>query len=212
MSDTTQFFTEDEIDALQELMNIAFGQAAAELAEIIDISVKLSFPKLETVKVCDLPCKIADDTNNMSRFNIIEQVFRGKAGGIAYLLFPAGSEKDFISMFHMDGEENVNDIVMDVEREVLSEVGNILIGACVSKIFDLLQTSVVYAPPVTMIGHSFEEQFFKGRFSDNDFAIMLKTNFCLSEKKIEGFLFLVNSHSSVEPLKQALANLFESYE
>ena len=55
MFNRSSYFSEEEIDALQELMNIAFGQAAAELAEIIDISVVLSFPKLETVKIEALP-------------------------------------------------------------------------------------------------------------------------------------------------------------
>lgn len=216
MTKNANFFTEDETDALQELMNIAFGQAAAELAEIIDISVKLSFPKLEVVQISALPRFISGDIHGSEqcriKYNIIEQTFRGNTGGVAFLIFPHGSEKEFVSLFHADDGEGDHELFIDVEREVLSEVGNILIGACVSKIFDLLKTPVTYLPPHTVIGQQFEDKFFIGRFSGDDFAIMLKTSFSLSEKSVEGFLFLVSCQSSVEPLKQALSDLFESYE
>ncbi len=164
-------------------MNIAFGQAAAELAEVIDISVTLSFPKLNIVKVCDLLTHISNDVHYVNKCNLVEQRFNGKAGGVAYLIFPPDTEKEFVSMFHMDEDDNDHEVFIDVEREVLSEVGNILIGACISKIFDLLKTSVTYAPPHTMIGHKFEDHLLKGCFTGDDYAIMLNTGFSLSEKK-----------------------------
>jgi len=212
MFNRSSYFSEEEIDALQELMNIAFGQAAAELAEIIDISVVLSFPKLETVKIEALPDFISNDISHHSLCNIVEQTFTGEAGGVAFLIFPDGSEKDFLTLFHLDKEECELELFTDAEREILAEVGNILIGACVSKIFDLLDSPVTYTPPHATIGTEFDKKFLKGRFSGDDFAIMLKTNFLLSENSIEGFLFLVYDQSSVEPIKQAIADLFESYE
>jgi len=212
LTDTEKFFTEEEIDALQELMNIAFGQAAAELAEIINISVELSFPDLKAVKVSELPEFIKNNIDNFTKCNIVEQSFRGAAAGVAYLFFPAGSEKEFVSLFHHDGDSADYDLLIDIEREVLSEVGNILIGACVSKIFDLLKTPVTYTPPHTVLGQRFEDHFIKGRFADKDFAIMLKTNFSLSERSVSGYLFLINCQSAVKPLKESLAKLFESYE
>lgn len=207
----TEFFTFNEKDALQELMNIAFGQAAAELAEVIDVSVELSFPKLETVSVSELPFTISENTNKLTRFNIIEQAYKGPSNGVAYLIFPYGTEREFISLFHVE-EDEIGGMFIDIQRDVLSEVGNILIGACVSKIFDLLKTPVVYMPPHTSIGMQFQESVFKGRFTSNDFAIMLETSFCLSEKCVQGYLFLVNSEDSVGPLKKALADFMESYE
>jgi chemotaxis protein CheC len=210
MSDKA-FFSAEETDVLQELMNIAFGQAAAELAEVIDVSVMLSFPKLETVSVQKLPSAISENTNKLLKFNIIEQAYKGASNGVAYLIFPYGTEREFISLFHMD-ESETDGMFIDIQREVLSEVGNILIGACVSKIFDLLKTPVVYTPPHTSIGLKFEESVFKGRFKGEDFAIMLETSFCLSEKCVQGYLFLVNCEESVAPLKKALAEFMESYQ
>ncbi|PLX71718.1 MAG: chemotaxis protein CheC [Denitrovibrio sp.] len=211
MSNKSSFFTEDETDALQELMNIAFGKAAAELAEIIDISVVLSFPKLETVKIQELPDFISGDLSINTKCNIVEQTYKGEAGGVAFLIFPFGSESDFLSLFHLDEEDEL-ELFADADREILAEVGNILIGACVSKLFDLLKSPVIYTPPHAIIGQEFGDKFFKGRFSGDDCAIILKTSFFLSEKSVEGFLFLVNNQSSVGPIKHALAKLFESYE
>jgi len=211
MPDKTNFFEEDEIDALQEIMNIAFGQAAAELAEVIDISVDLSFPKMGMVSVDKLPEYINENIQSLEKCNMVEQSYKGSARGVAYLIFPHGTEKDFISLFHME-EVGTNELFVDVEREVISEVGNILIGACVSKIFDLLKSTVIYAPPHTIIGSTFQRQFICERFKEGDYAIMLNTTFSLSEKTIEGYLFLINCQTSITPLKKALQELFESYE
>jgi chemotaxis protein CheC len=211
-SSKSNFFNEEEIDALQELMNIAFGQAAAELAEVIDISVELSFPKLNVVKVSELSDMILKNIGVNSRLNSVEQAYKGDASGLALLIFPFGTEKEFVSLFYADEEEAETDIFADVEREVLAEVGNILIGACVSKIFDLLDTPVTYTPPHTAIGKELITDHLVGCFSKKDYAIMLNTKFSLSEKTIEGCLFLINCNKSIEPLKEALAKLFESYE
>ena len=43
-------FSEEEKDILQEIMNIAFGNATADLAEVIDIYVLLSVPDIKVIR------------------------------------------------------------------------------------------------------------------------------------------------------------------
>jgi chemotaxis protein CheC len=204
-------FDELEIDALQELMNIAFGQAASELSEVIDIKVHLSFPKLNIVNIEDLPDFINGNSCNYKSYGIVEQPYKGKISGVSFLLFPKGTEKDFLHIFHGDAFDNNLDILSETEKEVLSEVGNILISACVSKLFDILDSSVTYMPPVTALDKAFSKEFIKGKFEDNDFSISLETSFSLGDKNIKGFLFLINHESSAAPIKEALSKIFKEY-
>ncbi len=47
-------FSEDQRDALQELTNIAMGQAGASLATLRDTFVDLSIPRIRVVEVIEL--------------------------------------------------------------------------------------------------------------------------------------------------------------
>ena len=146
-------FAQDEKDILQEVMNIAFGQASAELAEVIDIFVILSVPDIQVLKGDELPDYLCGELQSNGTVNIIEQSFLGKFAGQALLIFPTGAEKDLLTLFNQDQDDiqDNNDVDMDtLEQETLIEVGNILIGACIGKIAELLDDVVTYDPPRLM--------------------------------------------------------------
>jgi chemotaxis protein CheC len=199
-------FTELEIDALQEVMNISFGNAAADLAEVIDIFIKLNVPHIKVIKVPDLTDYINSEIKDFDICSIVEQNYHGDISGVAFLIFPYGIEKEFISYFHESEVRNFeSDDLVELEKEVLMEVGNILIGACIGKIFELLDNSVTYLPPRTIVGDNFQELFIRGHFHDNDVAITMKTYFSFEDRGVTGYLFLVNSMESVPRLKSALS-------
>lgn len=83
----------DEIEILQEIMNIAFGQAATNLAEVIDIHIVLNVPYIKIVQASELPEYIKDEIRDINNISIIEQKFLGRFKGNALMVFPSGSEK-----------------------------------------------------------------------------------------------------------------------
>jgi chemotaxis protein CheC len=199
-------FTELEIDALQEVMNISFGRAAADLAEVIDIFIKLNIPNIKIIKVKELAGYINSEIKDFDTCSIVEQNYHGDFSGIAFLIFPYGIEKEFISYFHDSHiREFESDELVELEKEVLMEVGNILIGACIGKIFELLNNSVTYLPPRAIIGDNFQDIFIKGHFHDNDVAITLKTYFSFEDRGVTGYMFLINNTDSLPYLKNALS-------
>ncbi len=208
MSDENRsLFSELEIDALQEVMNIAFADAAADLAEVIDIYINLSVPRINIINVPELTDFIKGELKEINKCSIVEQDYFSDFNGVAFLIFPYGVEKEFISYFQ-DGEMKnfKSDELIELEKEVLMEVGNILIGACIGKIFELLDDNVTYLPPRTIIGESFQEFFMRGHFRNRDVAITLKTNFSFEDRNVTGYLFLINGQESLPLLKSALSN------
>ncbi len=200
-------FTELEIDALQEVMNISFGNAAADLAEVIDIFINLSVPNINIINVPELTEYITGELKDINKCSIVEQDYFSDFNGVAFLIFPYGAEKEFISYFQDAEMKNFkSDDLIELEKEVLMEVGNILIGACIGKIFELLDDSVTYLPPRTIIGDSFQEFFIRGHFRDKDVAITMKTNFSFEDRNVTGYLFLINGQESLPLLKSALSN------
>ena len=61
MNNSEIIFSDEERDILQEVMNIAFGKASAELAEVIDIYVVLSVPNIKPLKTAEVPQYIEEE-------------------------------------------------------------------------------------------------------------------------------------------------------
>ncbi|MEK7297725.1 MAG: chemotaxis protein CheC, partial [Planctomycetota bacterium] len=114
-----------------------------------------------------------------------------------------------------DGEEqqeslNFSSIAM-LEQETVTEIGNIIIGACVSKTAELLKDFVTYTPP-RFIGGKFSGYDLPQKLFDKEtYAIVLKTLFQFENKDISGHLFLINSVESLDWLKKAIHDYMKHY-
>jgi chemotaxis protein CheC len=205
--------SEEESDILQEIMNIAFGKAAADLAEIISIFVRLSVPRISMVKAVDLPNYLRSEAGSKEMISIVEQNFWGGFTGSALLVFQSGAGKELISLLGSSEEAWFETGSIEVlERETLMEVGNILIGACVGKVAELLQDVVSYSPPRVIVEDDPDNAIPENLFHPSCTAIVLKTLFCFNERDVNGLLFLVTSQQSIGWLKQALSAFMEKYE
>jgi chemotaxis protein CheC len=86
-----EMITAEETDILQEIMNIAFGRAASDLAEYIDIFVVLNVPYIKLLQASDLPPYINKEIKDYDKVSVVEQNFWGKFKGSAFLIFPSGT-------------------------------------------------------------------------------------------------------------------------
>jgi chemotaxis protein CheC len=205
--------SDEELDILQEIMNIAFGKATAELAELIDIRVKLSVPCARVIYTAELPAYIQGEVKDYGDISIVEQRFWSDFKGSALLIFPAGSGKELITL--LTGEETdvfLSDPVDELEKGTLMEVGNILMGACIGKIAELLNDTLTYSPPIVYIGDNVHDLLPKTVMSSYDLTIVLRTSFHFEKKDIFGFLFVLTSQESVDWLKNSLNEFMEQFE
>lgn len=206
-------FSEEERDILQEIMNIAFGNATADLADVVDIYVMLSVPSVQVIEIGELPAYLKSTLNADGTSNIIEQKFWGNFKGSGLLVFPGGSERDLIAILEDQEREEITDTPLaTLEKGGLLEIGNILIGACVGKVSELLDTFVTYSPPQVLYSSTRNCDFLIEQFDANQTAIVMKTLFSFKEKNINGFLLILTNHESIGWLRQALHDFLESYE
>jgi len=210
---TETIFTKDEASILEEVMNIAFGKASSDLAEVIDIRILLNVPMVEVLKAEDLLQRIKEETKVYETISIIEQNFWGKYTGSALLAFPSTASKGLVSLFDEDDDSPENSPVL--EKETLLEVGNILIGACVGKVAELLDDIVSFSQPrliPRVIIDNFSSDTVTQKLDDpGKYAVLMKTVFHLEDKDISGFLFLVSNQKSMEWLKTALHNFMDKF-
>ncbi|MBF0118730.1 MAG: chemotaxis protein CheC [Desulfobacterales bacterium] len=214
MSDANELFSDEEKDILQEVMNIAFGSATADLAEVIDICVVLSIPQIKVISAGELPDYIRNEmSDSNSEVNIVDQKFWGDFKGSGLLVFPANSSKQIIRLFEQDIEaENMDKEQLDaLENNSLTEVGNILIGACVGKISELLKTFVTYSPPEVINSKSEEYKYMISSFDPDQSAIIMRTVFEFEQKNVNGFLLLLTNQDSIAWLRKSLNDFMESF-
>lgn len=202
----------EETEILQEIMNIAFGQSAANLAEVIETQVVLSVPFIKIMQVKELPEYFKNHVKDYKNINLVEQKFWGRFKGDALLVFSSGAGKELITLLQHEGTMPESESVDILEREMLMEVGNILIGACVGKIAELLNDVITYTPPILIVGKEYEEAIADNRYDPDNTAIVLKTDFSFEDGDVSGFLFLVTSNNSIEWLREALKIFIAQYE
>lgn len=205
--------TSDELDILQEIMNIAFGRATADLAHLINIFINLSVPNVSTIGRSELPAYLATELTDYKRgVSLVEQRFWGRFHGSALLVFPLNAGKELITLLAgPDNQAFESDPIDELEKGVLMEVANILIGACVGKISELLGDVVTYSPPTVLVNQNNDKGF--SRNGNNDASvIVLRTIFRFERKDVSGFLFLLTGETTVAWLKKALREFMEKFE
>lgn len=205
-------FSEDERDILQEIMNIAFGNATADLAEVVDIYVMLSIPNIQVIGIGELPFYLKNTLKDDGESSIVEQKFWGNFKGSGLLVFPSGSGKDLLAFLDDRAEyHHESTAAATLEKGGLLEIGNILIGACVGKVSELLGTFVTYSPPQVLQGRASDYNYLIEHFDPMQTAIVMKTIFTFKEKDINGFLLILTNHESIGWLQKALHEFMDSY-
>jgi len=201
-----------EKDALQEIMNIAFGQATADLSEVMNMYVTLTVPLINILKITEIHPYILDEISTEDDISMIRQFFSGKFSGSSILIFPHGEGKKLLKLFDHSLEDVSSDTAMDaLAKEALIEISNIVMCACVSKIAGMLGDVVNYSPPrfyfQDQINNTLKEAF----TGTESFAIFFKTVFHFKDFDASGFLFLISNFDTLEWLKKAIDEYLNQY-
>ena len=206
-----EMITTEETDTLQEIMNIAFGRAASDLAEYIDIFVVLSPPHIKVLQAFDLPSYLNNEIKDYERVSVVEQNFWGKFKGNAFLVFPSGTGKRMISLFNNENKFFDSEPSHELEKETFLEIGNILIGACIGKIAELLGDVTTYSPPRVVVENGLRGVVYDNLSDPDNLAIILRTVFEFNDKNVGGYMFILTKQESFAWLKTAVYKFLEQY-
>jgi chemotaxis protein CheC len=208
---TKEMITAEETDTLQEIMNIAFGRAASDLAEYIDIFVVLNPPQIKVLQSFDLPTYLNNEIKDYDKVSVVEQNFWGKFKGNAFLVFPSGTGKRMISLFDSENKFFDSEPTHELEKETFLEIGNILIGACIGKIAELLGDVTTYSPPRVVVENSLRGVVYDNLSDPDNLAIVLRTVFEFNEKNVSGYMFILTKQESFAWLKTAVHKFLDQY-
>ncbi len=137
-----------ELEAYQEVANVAMGQAADLLARLLDVFVLLPIPQVNLLEVTELKMAL-QSTEDTDTISAVCQGFIGAGiAGEALLLFHDSSMSDMAKLMRYQGK--MNELV---ELELIMDVASVLIGACTKGIADQLDITFSQGHPVVLGQH-----------------------------------------------------------
>lgn len=196
--------TEFETDALTELFNIGLHRAAASLSDLTRQRVLVDLPRLWVCSLDEMQTRLADLVEG--DLATVHQIFRGPVAGDAVLLLEYEKASLLARLMTGDGVA-LGGRLDQSAREVLAEVGNIVLSACLSAFGNVLQVAVSFSVPRIHIESldGLLRSVVVDEAKDVKYALVAATRFRLSELEVGGYLVVVIGVSSMARLSEALS-------
>ena len=189
-------------DALVELLNIGFGRAGASLSRLTHQRVLLEVPYVAVHPVSELEMHLSSVIKD--EVASIHQAFSGPVGGDALLILDpvaAASLKELLT------NEPALPLELDASsREVLTEVGNILLNACIGTFGNLLNVPVTFTVPDMAIAtlQSVVQSLVAAEDGSFRYALVVTAGFRLRDAEVTGYVVMVLTVQSLTRLLVAV--------
>lgn len=187
--------TDEQIDALKQLINIGVGSGAEVLNTILNSHVQLQIPFLKVLSPKELELEM--ETHAVERLLTVNLGFTGSFLGNAELVFPSESASRLIIALTGEDSEYSDDDPM--RACALTEVGNIVLNAVMGSVSNLLNLSLIYSVPVYDEG-DFQRLMVTNTTKFDTVILLARTRFMVEALEIEGDILLFLEVGSFDKL------------
>lgn len=205
MTTTNPSLSAEQIDALQEIVNIAMGQAGDSLARVLDSFVRLSVPRIRLIQSAEAPQCIAEIVGDAEQITAVRQSFYNNLCGEAITLFSTAGCHDLASLM---GYQQALDTEM--EKELLFDISNILVGACLNGIAEQLGADLSFSAPSLMATSVFSSQLLSPDTLPWTYALQVEVNFSLEQRKFRSHLLIMLAEDAITSLAGSLSLFIET--
>ncbi len=192
-------FTPLQLDALSEVFNIGVGHAASALSELLHDSVLLNIPELRIVSRDEAGQLLVPNLNQ--KVCAVSQAFSGSFVGEALVMFPEENSLELVRL--MIGKPMPLSYLTELEQDALTEIGNIILNACISTLSDVFGEAIQCDPPVLHLG-SGRDLLDRPDKKQSREILMLQIAFSLEKREVKGFLAFLLDTSSLDGLRTGL--------
>ena len=202
----TESLNEEENEILQEVINIGMGQAGASLAKLLDVFVNLSVPRVSWVNDDDFVVNVGElVAGSDDSWAGVRQAFYNQLEGEAFVLYGTNGCGQLADLMGYDNNEGM------AQEELLLDVTNILIGACLVGVAQQVDKEIDFAAP-TLVGLDKPiDDLLYSRDREWDQCLLIEVNFHLEATNFACHLVMLMSEGSIEQLRSGLLSFMESY-
>ena len=190
--------SDDEKDVLQELMNVAYGNATAVVADMLDAFASLSIPKIKVMKTGELLKTFAALKSTSYFFST--QAFSGEFDGESAFFINQESATNLAKHLELESEADLDDAIL--------ELTNVLTSSLTTKLTQEMDTEVSFSlPSISKV--SLEEIGDVDTFKNYSQVIVIDTDLNFEDQKIDAKIFILTKDESIQWLKTKLNTILE---
>jgi len=185
---------DEKKDVLQEMINTGIGKAAVSFSDMLNKEIKLSVPTLLFFSLDELKIYLSNVQQN-EYVNVV-QSFSGGISGRGIVSFPLIGGKTIISTL-MEYPDSCEPDFGSMERELISEVGNVIINAVGSTMCNMAELEAFYQLPVIEFSNKIIEIDIE---SVENIYCVGEGEFAVEGIDIEGKILFIITYSQIDAM------------
>lgn len=140
--------TELEKDIIKEILNIGLARAADSFATVARDQVLLKVPDLQLIQLQDLVQMVQ---KYQGTHTLIQSDIKGDFNGTTLMLF-SSDHIDKLTEVCLGDNFRFDGFLSEMQQSLLLEISNIITGALVTQLANILKTNLYGSPPVAPQG------------------------------------------------------------
>jgi chemotaxis protein CheC len=197
--------SEEKRDALQEIVNIGMGTAGAALAKVLGTFVELAVPRIDLYDRRRAATLFASGPWAEAEVEAIRQPFFGGIMGESLMLFDGAAPVDLADLGGHAAPPS-----REEQQELLLDLANVVIGACVNGIAEPLDEVVSFAPPARLGGRADAGAFLVESSAQWREALIISVDFRLEQRRFRSGVMVFLSEASLARLDVAVSRFLDA--
>jgi len=190
-----------QLDALREISNIGMGHAATAMSQLIGSQIDLKVPRVTVSPIVEVPEIVGGAESIIA--GVYLQLY-GDARGNVLLSFPRASVIQLLGLLLREENVDKGGVLSETAASALKEIGNILAGAYMSAMGDLLSLTLIPGVPAVAfdMAGAIIDYILIDLGSVGDLALVIETEF-FGKPEVTGHFFLLPDPASLEVMLEA---------
>jgi chemotaxis protein CheC len=200
----TPLMSDDKRDALGEIVNIGMGVAGSALAQVLNAFVELTVPSVDIVDRRRIASLLDTGTWTGEELIAVRQSFFGSIMGESLILFDGSEAARLADLVGHDQEPTV-----DQKHELLLDLANVVIGACVNGIAQPLHEIVSFAAPAMLIGRPKACEFALQESGSWQRGLVINVDFRLEARSFHSRVLVFLAEQSLELIDRDISRFLD---
>ncbi|MGY6036748.1 response regulator [Aeromonas sp. AE23HZ002T15] len=195
-------FTPELRDVYQELANVAMGQAANLLAQLLDAFVVLPIPNVNVLEVSELHMALSAAAESDTLSAVCQGFIGAGIAGEALILFHDASFQDLARLMNHQGA-----LDHGAELELLMDTANVLIGAFLRGYANQLDTPFSQGHPVVLGQHRPIQDLIQTNQSRWRRTLAIEINYRIQGYAVQCDLLLLFTEDSIATMNHKIMHM-----
>lgn len=201
---TTEILDDELRDCFQEISNVAVGRAADLLARLLNNFVIMPIPAVNLLERSELSMALSSIDQGEASSAVCQGFTGAKIAGEALIIFSDASFSDIAELTQYRGE-----LTEQVQLELLMDIANILIGACLQGLAEQLDVHFSQGQPYLLGRHIKISELLNSASQRWQRLLTIELPYRLEGRHINCELLLLFTEDSLPVLRNKIAYLLE---